>query len=95
MFDDPRSEKSLTDDLDEATGFVLAERSFSLCKLLCRHFWIGRTTILRILHDNLGLKRFHLCWVSHALSPNQQSERMLCSKLLFTALMECEPTDFE
>jgi hypothetical protein len=47
----------LTNDLGEAIGFMLAERPFSSCKVLYRHFRIRRVTYLRILHDKLGLKK--------------------------------------
>jgi transposase len=57
LFDDPRSGRPLTHDLSEAIRSVLKERPFSSCKVLCRHFRIRKATCLRILHDNLGLKK--------------------------------------
>jgi hypothetical protein len=82
MFDDPRSGKPLTNGLARAIGFMLEERSFNLCKVLCRHFRIGKATCLRILHGKLDLNKFHLQWVPHALVINQESERVLYSKFL-------------
>jgi hypothetical protein len=59
-----------------ATGFVLKEKPFSLCKVFCRHLHLGKTTCLRILRDKLGLKQFHLRWMLHAVCPiNQPEER--------------------
>jgi hypothetical protein len=49
---------------------------------------------LRMLHDKLGLKKFHLSWVPHALSVNLKSQGTFYSKLLLTSLMEDRPTDF-
>jgi hypothetical protein len=74
LFDDPRSGRPLTNDLGEIIVSILAERSFSSYKVLCRHFRIGKAACLRILHDELGLKQFHLHWVPHALSVNRNSQ---------------------
>jgi transposase len=60
LFDDPRSGRPLTHDLGQAIRSMLDERPFSSCKVLCRHFRIGKATCLQILHDTLGLKKFHL-----------------------------------
>jgi hypothetical protein len=57
LFDDPRSGWPLTNDLGEAIASMPTERPFSLYKVLCRHFPIGKTACLRILHDKLGLKK--------------------------------------
>jgi hypothetical protein len=55
-FDDPRSERRLAHDLAETIHSPLEERSFTSCKILCRHFRIGKAKCLRILHDSPGLK---------------------------------------
>jgi transposase len=57
LFDDPRSGRPLTCDLDQAIHSVLEERPFTSCKVLCWHFRIGKATCLPILHDTLGLKK--------------------------------------
>jgi hypothetical protein len=55
LFDDPRSGSPLANDLPGAIGVLLPDKLFSFCKVLCRHFQIGKATCLRILHDKLGL----------------------------------------
>jgi hypothetical protein len=59
--------------LNEAISSVLKERPYLSSKVLCRHFRIAKGTCLRILHDMLDMKKFHLCWVSHALDMNQKA----------------------
>jgi hypothetical protein len=55
LFDDPRSGRLFTQDLDEAVQSMLAERLFTSCSVLCRHFRIAKKTCLQIFHDELGL----------------------------------------
>jgi hypothetical protein len=52
-------------------------------------------TCLRILHNKLGLKEFHLLLVLDALSVNQKSERISHSKPFLTEATEHNPADFE
>jgi hypothetical protein len=56
LFDDPRSGSPLANDLAGTVSSVLKEKPFSSCRMLCRHFRIGKTMCLRILHDKLDLK---------------------------------------
>jgi hypothetical protein len=74
---------------------VLEERPFTSCKVLCRHFRVGKATCLRILHDTLGWTKFHLRGVAHALSPHQQRERVSDSRLLLAAREQNEATLFQ
>jgi hypothetical protein len=67
---------------------MLEERPFSSCRVLCYHFQTGKATRVRILHDELGFKIFHVDWVLHDPSVNQKSETVSYSKLLLMALME-------
>jgi transposase len=64
LIDDQRPGRPVTHDLAEAVQSMLAERPFLSCKVLCRHLRIGKATCLRILHDDLGLTKFHLRWIS-------------------------------
>jgi transposase len=59
---------------DVATGIfaMLDKRPFLPCKLIARQFWVAKTTCLRILREDLGLKKFHLRWVSHTIDPPQK-----------------------
>jgi hypothetical protein len=77
LFDDPKSERPVTNELAGAIRSILEKRSFSSCKVLCRHFRIEKAICLRILHDKLGLKPFHLRWVPHALLMSQKSRKDL------------------
>jgi hypothetical protein len=63
--------------------------------MLSRHFRIAKATCLRILHDQLGLKKFHLRWVPHIPSPTQKAERVSISSLLLAALEEAQSTGFD
>jgi hypothetical protein len=56
LSDDSASGRPLTNNLGGAIEAMLEERPFSSCKVLCRHFRIGKATYLRILHDKLGLR---------------------------------------
>jgi hypothetical protein len=42
LFDDLRSAGPSPNNIGEAIGSILAENPFSLCKVRCRHFRIGR-----------------------------------------------------
>jgi hypothetical protein len=59
-------------NLAGAFGSLLDERPFSLCKVFCRHFLIGKVTCLQILHSKSRLERFHFRWVLHAACPIDQ-----------------------
>jgi hypothetical protein len=51
---------------------MLEERSLNSRKVLSRHVRIGKAMCLRILQEKIGLKKFHLRWIPHALSINQK-----------------------
>jgi hypothetical protein len=73
---DPRS--SMPGETDVATGIsaMLEERLFFSCKLIARNFRVAKTTCLRILREDLGLKKFHLRWVPHTIDPTQKRNRV-------------------
>jgi hypothetical protein len=79
----PMRGRPLTNDLAEAICFMLKERPCLSCRVLCRHFRIAKGTYLRILHDTLGMKKFQLCWVSHALDTNQKADWSLYHREFF------------
>jgi hypothetical protein len=66
LFNDSRSGAPLTNDFGEAIGSMLAERLFSPRKVLCRHFSIGKTAWMRILHAKLGFSLGAASLVGHA-----------------------------
>jgi hypothetical protein len=95
LVDDPRSGGSLANDRAEAFRCALAEKPFTSCKGLGRHFRIAKTTCLRMLHDELGLQKVHLRWVPDAPSSNRQSACVTYSSLLLEVLEDGQRTGFE
>jgi hypothetical protein len=95
LFDDPRSGSPLTSDLAEPVLSMLAKQLFTSCKVVCRHLRIARTTRASILHDEFGLQKFHVRWVPHALSSNQQHARITYSSLLLEVLETTQRTGFQ
>jgi hypothetical protein len=75
MSDERRPGKPLVNGLSEAIGCMLKKKPFILCKVLCRHFHIGKASCLRLLRNVLRLKKFNLCWVSPDLGKKQQVQR--------------------
>lgn len=41
---------------------------------------ISKTSVERILHDHLNLRKLHACWVPHKLTPEQKQTRLLMSQ---------------
>jgi hypothetical protein len=75
----PRCGRSHTSDLAEAISSLLKERPYLSCEVLFGHFRIAKGTCLRILHDTLGMKKFQLRWVPHAMDTNQKTKRVTLS----------------
>jgi transposase len=90
----PRHRRSITNDLAEAISSMLKERPSLSCKILYRHFHIAKGTCLRILHDALGMKKFHLRWVPHALDRNQSAKRVTLSHRILSVLHGVRFTGF-
>jgi hypothetical protein len=95
LCDNPRSGRQLSNDLAEAIASMLKEKPFASCKVLFRHFRIVKTTCLRILHDNLGMKKFNLRWVSHALNSSQKAERVTLSHKILAVLESDRRNSFQ
>jgi hypothetical protein len=60
--------------MDIATGIsaMLEEPPFLSCKLIARHFRVAKTTCLKILREDLGLKKFDLRWIRRTIDPTQK-----------------------
>jgi hypothetical protein len=86
LCDDPRSGLPLTNDPAESIASMLKECPFLSCTVLCRHFRIAKASCLRILQDDLGLKKFDLRWVPPALDASQKGERVTLSHELLAVL---------
>jgi transposase len=95
LIDGRRPGRPVTHDLAEAIQSMLAERPFLSWKVLCRHLGIGKATCLRILHNDLGLRKFHLRWIPCTLTEDQKSERVTYSTQLLATLEQQQPMDFE
>jgi hypothetical protein len=95
LSDDPRSGRSLTNDLVAAIASMLKERPFASCKVLSQHFRIVKATCLQILHDNLAMKKFNLRWAPYAWDANQKTERVTLSHELLAVLETSHPTGFQ
>jgi hypothetical protein len=95
LIDDRRPGRPVTHDLAEAIQSILAERPFLSCKVLCWHPRIGKATCLPILHNDLGLTKFHLRWIPYTLTEDQKSERLTYSRQPLATLEQQQPMDFE
>jgi hypothetical protein len=89
------AEDPAPNDLDEAISSMLKEKPYLSCKVLCPHFRFANGTCLRILHDVLGMKKFHLRWVSHALDTNQKAEKVTLSRGIHSVLQTIRSTGFQ
>jgi hypothetical protein len=78
-YNNPRCGRPLSNDLAKTISSMLKERPWISRKGLYWHFRAAKGTCLRILHDMLGMKKFHLYWVPHALDTNQKAERATLS----------------
>jgi histone-lysine N-methyltransferase SETMAR len=74
--DDPREGRPLKSDLVEPIENMLAEHPFISCKKICAKLSISKGTCLRILREELGLKKFNLRWVPHTLTTDQMQNRV-------------------
>jgi hypothetical protein len=94
LYDDPRCGKYLSHDLAEAISSILKERPCLSCKVLCRHFRIVKWIYLRIIYDTLGITKFHLRWVLHALDTNQKAERVTLTYGILSVLQSVRSPGF-
>jgi hypothetical protein len=95
LLGDPRSGRCMTNDLPGAVGSILEEKPFSSCKVLCRHFPIGKATFLQFVHHRLGFRKFGLRGVLNALSINWKNKRVPYSGLLVLTLMKLNVSGFQ
>jgi hypothetical protein len=95
LFDNPRSVRLLSKDLAEVIASIPKEKPFASCKVLCRHFRIAQTTCLRILHDNLGIKKFNLRRVPHTLNSTEKAERVTLSHEILAVLESDRRNNFQ
>jgi hypothetical protein len=65
--DDPKSGSPGKNDLADPVSPMLEKRPFPSSMVLARHFRVANAPCRRIVHDDLGLKKFYVPWVPHTL----------------------------
>jgi len=85
--DDPRAGRPRkTGGLATAIADLLEEHPFESTRSLADALGFSRETIRLALHDELGLRRFVLRWVLHALNPAQKQQRVADARKLLEHL---------
>jgi hypothetical protein len=95
LYDGPRCGRPIANDLTEVLSSMLKDRPSLSRKALCRHFRVARETCLRILHATLGMKKFQLRWISHAMDASQKAERVALSHGILSLLQNICSTGFQ
>jgi hypothetical protein len=95
LYDELRCGRPLTSDSSEAVSSMLKERMYLSCKVICQHLRTAKGNRLRILHDTLGMKRFHLRWVPPARGTNQKAEGVNVSYGILSMLQRVRSTGFQ
>jgi hypothetical protein len=54
--------------------------------MICKKLALNKTTCLRVLHEDLGLRKLNLTWVPYKLSDSQMENRVYVSKELLGLL---------
>ncbi|XP_026327857.1 histone-lysine N-methyltransferase SETMAR-like, partial [Hyposmocoma kahamanoa] len=92
--DDPRPgrpvEATTSDNVEKIEKFILEDARLKK-KQLSALVGVSDTTILRILHDHLGMTKVSARWVPRMLTPPQKQQRIDASKH-FLELCGAEPT---
>jgi hypothetical protein len=73
---------------------MLEGRPFWCCRLTAQHFSVAKTTCLRILGEDLGLKKLHLPWVPHKIDPTQKRNRVTLSREFLAILLHEREKNF-
>jgi hypothetical protein len=88
--DENRPDRPLT-ILERVLKKFLDKYSFASAKALSRHFDISPPTVKKILHRELGLKKYSRKWVPHELSEDQKSAESI-NQRCFLAWFSCMPS---
>jgi transposase len=94
LLDDPRSGRPPKNALAAGISAMLEERLFLSCKIIARHFRVAKATCLRILREDLGLRKFYLRWVPHTIDAPQKQNRVTLSGELLEILREQRAKNF-
>jgi hypothetical protein len=91
---DPRSRGPPLHHLDtNSIEYLERESSFSACSL-AEGLDVSPATILSRLHNSLGMKNFHLCWVLHQLTDDLRQVRVAKCGEFLRALDAMQKTNF-
>jgi histone-lysine N-methyltransferase SETMAR len=94
--DDHRSgrpnEAVTPDTIKKVEELVMSDRRFK-CQKLADKVGISKTSVLKILHQHLGMSKISSRWVPRMLTPEMKKNRLECSDLNLT-LMRQDPNFF-
>jgi hypothetical protein len=95
LFDLARSGRPYWSDLAAPIQSLLQQFPFISRNALCRKLKIGKATCLRVLHDDLHLKKFNLCCVLHSLEADLKRLRVELSRELLQTAEQNQQYEFE
>lgn len=90
--DNPRSGRPKELDLVGSVRGILEENPYSSAQAISLALGVSKRTVLKILHDDLGLGFFKLQWVPHTLSQEQRATRVSMAQGLLDELTSLSPT---
>jgi histone-lysine N-methyltransferase SETMAR len=94
MHDEPRSGRPPVDFLDIQILSNLEKYPFHSADSLAEILKVSHATILKHLHDALGMKNFHLRWIPHQLTEQVRAERIEKCQELLPLLERMEASNF-
>jgi hypothetical protein len=62
---------------------------------MCQKLRIPKTTCLRVLHDDLGFRKYYLRWVPHSMTGNEAQCRVTFSEEPLEVVRHAKETNFE
>jgi histone-lysine N-methyltransferase SETMAR len=94
MDDEPRAGRPPIDFLDIQILSNLEKYPFHSAYSLAEILKVSHATILKHLHDALGMKHFHLRWIPHQLTEQLRAERVKKCRDLLPLLERMEASNF-
>jgi hypothetical protein len=95
LFDLTRSGGPSRSDIAALIQSLLQQFPFISCKVLCCKLKIGKKTCMYVVHDDLHLEKFNLCYVLHSLEADQKRSRVELSRELLQILEQDQKYEFE
>jgi hypothetical protein len=93
--DGPRSGRPPRSAFCESLQVLIDETSFVSCKRMCQKLRIPKTTRLRVLHEDLGFRKYYLRWIPHSMRDNEAQCRVALSEELLQAVRHAKETNFD